>query len=417
MLLYTLVIYIYGLAIKVMSFRNEKAKQWVNGRKNWQKTLSGKIQGLGSEKRVWMHCASYGEFEQGRPVLEAIKKQHPELKIVLSFFSPSGYEAFKDWSGVDVVCYLPLDSKSNAKNFLELVKPSVAIFIKYEFWLNYLFLLQKSKTPNFLVSAVFKHHHPFFKWYGGIFRKSLHSFTQLFVQDENSGKLLQTIGITNYQVSGDTRFDRVLEIKKNFSSLPILEAFSKNSKILIGGSTWPKDEDLLVRAFKALNRPDTKLILVPHNVDAKSISDTENRLKEYAIDYGLYTDSEPMLETGVLVVNTMGLLSKIYHYADVAYIGGGFNSGIHNCLEPAVYLKPVLFYGGEDFQKYNEAVDMVKLKTAFSIQNSEELLKQLNELFDNSAMRDDIAKKLLGYFEKNSGTTEKVMHLINKHLY
>lgn len=416
MLLYTIVIYLYGLVIKVMSLRNEKAKQWVNGRKNWRKNLSGHIQKLGSKKRIWMHCASYGEFEQGRPVLEAIRNQHPELKIVLSFFSPSGYEAFKDWRGVDLVCYLPLDSKSNAKDFLDLINPSAAIFIKYEFWLNYLFLLQQTKTPNFLVSAVFKRHHPFFRWYGTIFRRSLRTFTEIFVQDDNSGRLLQTIGVTNYQVSGDTRFDRVLEIKKKFIPLPVFDAFCNNAKIIIGGSTWPKDEQLLLETFMNLTIPNKKLILVPHQVDAKSISDLENCLKKYKLDYSLYIDSAPKPKAKVLVVNTMGLLSRIYHYADVAYIGGGFNSGIHNCLEPAVFLKPVVFYGANDFSKYNEAVDMVNSKTAFAIQNAKELEQVLNDLLNDEAIGEEIAKKLSGYFEKNSGTTEKVMRLINAQL-
>ena len=416
MLLYTIVIYLYGQAIKVMSLRNEKAKQWVNGRKNWRKTLSERTQKLGSEKRIWMHCASYGEFEQGRPVIEAIRKQHPQLKIVLSFFSPSGYEAFKGWSGVDLVCYLPLDSKSNAKDFLELINPSAAIFIKYEFWLNYLFLLQQSKTPNFLVSAVFKPHHPFFRWYGTIFRRSLRTFTKIFVQDDNSGRLLQTIGVTNYQVSGDTRFDRVVEIKKKFIPLPVFETFCKNAKIIIGGSTWPKDDGLLLETFMNLTIPNKKLILVPHEVDSKSVLDLENCLKKYTLDYSLYTDSEPKPDAKVLVVNAMGLLSRIYHYADVAYIGGGFNSGIHNCLEPAVYLKPVIFYGANDFSKFNEAVDMVNSKTAFAIQNAKEFEQVLNALLNDEGRAEEITKKLSEYFEKNSGTTEKVMHLINAHL-
>lgn len=410
MIVYILLIRIYGLIIRAASVRNKKARQWVNGRKNWQEELSRKISKT-SNKRVWVHCASYGEFEQGRPLMEAIKQKHPDHSIVLSFFSPSGYEAFKNWDGAEVICYLPLDTQINARQFLDIVKPQTAVFIKYEFWINFLFELKKKNIPTFLVSAVFKPHHPFFRWYGGIFKRSLATFNELFIQDDNSGKLLDSIGIKNYEVCGDTRFDRVLDIKDSFKPIPFFEAFSKNKQLIIGGSTWPKDDELLIEAFKEINDPTLKLVLVPHNVDAKSIANVEQLLQKHELNYSLYSRQEINPLTNVLIVDAMGLLSKLYHYADVAYIGGGFNSGIHNCLEPAVYLKPIVFYGGDDYHKYNEAVDLLKMKVAKNVSDVVELKNALIHFLNDPQHKTE--EQLRIYFAKNSGTTKKVMALIN----
>ncbi len=411
MLLYNLVIYAYGLVIKIASLKKLKAKQWVDGRKNWKQTLSSKIATIEKEKKVWVHCASYGEFEQGRPLIEAIKIQHPEYKIVLSFFSPSGYEAFKDWKTADVVCYLPLDTKSNAKAFLNIVKPVTSIFIKYEFWVNFLFQLKKQNSPAYLVSATFKNHHPFFKWYGGLFRKSLQTFKILFLQDHNSAKLMESIGLKNYEVMGDTRFDRVLEIKNSFKPLDYFETFCTNKQVIVGGSTWPKDEELLIEAYKKLNNSDLKLILVPHQVDKKSIVSLEELLKEHKLEYTLYGEKNTESIKNILVVDVMGLLSRIYHYASVAYIGGGFNSGIHNCLEASVYLKPIMFYGN-DYHKYNEAIDLIKLNAAKNILSAEELTIQLTSLLGSQKVLKELEVTLQTYFNENSGTTQKVLSSI-----
>lgn len=410
--LYTLVVRCYGLIIRIAALKNLKARQWVSGRENWRKQLSDKILKLNSDKIVWVHCASYGEFEQGRPLIEAIKAKHSDYNIVLSFFSPSGYEAFKNWSGAEVICYLPLDTKRHAKDFLNIVKPKTAIFIKYEFWLNYLFQLKKQNISAFLVSAVFKPHHPFFKWYGNIFKTSLQTFEKLFIQDEQSGKLLQSIGISNYEVSGDTRFDRVLQIKNNFKPIDFFETFCKNSPVIVGGSTWAKDNELLIETFKHLSEKNLKLILVPHNVDEKSIHETEKLLQKNNLNYSLYSKNFVDENAQILVVNTMGLLSRIYHYATVTYVGGGFNSGIHNCLEPAVHLKPVLFHGGNDYHKYNEAVELLELHAAQNIENANEATKYISNYLQNPNQLKDIENKLQEYFSKNSGTTDKVMSLI-----
>ncbi|MDI1354754.1 MAG: glycosyltransferase N-terminal domain-containing protein [bacterium] len=412
MVVYNLLVLIYGLVIRVASLNSEKARLWVEGRKNWKDKLSKKIHSIGPGPRIWVHCASYGEFEQGKPLIEAIRTKHPDHKLVLSFFSPSGYEAFKDWKGTDLICYLPLDTKINAKDFINLVQPKTAIFIKYEFWVNFLFQLKEQQIPTFLVSAVFKSHHPFFKWYGAIFRRSLQTFEKLFVQDENSARLLETIGITRFQVSGDTRFDRVLEIRTNFSPNTYFEKFCAGYKLLIAGSTWPKDEEFLIDMFQSLNDPLLKLVIVPHQVDNKNIQNTLALLERKQVIFSLYSTKKPDLNTNVLIIDAMGLLSKIYHYAHVAYIGGGFNSGIHNCLEPAVFLKPIIFYGGDDYHKYNEAVDLIAMGAAKNVHDSKDLQEAVTLFLNDTLIVRQIESKLQTYFEKNSGTTNKVMTAI-----
>jgi 3-deoxy-D-manno-octulosonic-acid transferase len=407
MWVYNLVILLYGFIIKVASIKKIKAKQWVNGRKNWRGVLSQKISRLNTNQLVWIHCASYGEFEQGRPLIETIKKKHSDYKILVSFFSPSGYEAFKDWDGADIICYLPLDTKRNAKDFIDIVKPKTVVFIKYEFWLNFLFQLKEKKIPTFLVSAVFKPHHPFFKWYGYIFRKSLKTFNTLLLQDDNSGNLLKSIGVTNIEVCGDTRFDRVLQIKANFKPIPLIENFKGNSKLIIAGSTYQKDVNLILSAFTQLKDKSIKLILVPHLVDDKSIAETITLINEHQMTYSLYTQSINN-ESKVLIINTIGLLSKIYFYADCAYIGGGFNGGLHSTIEATVYGIPVVFYGDE-YLNYNEAVDLIQLGAAVSVTNSNELLNSLKAYINNPDKSFEIREKLNTFFQENSNSTSKVI--------
>lgn len=413
MLVYNLLVRLYGFVILIASARKTKARQWVSGRRNWRRTLAEKTKALPKGKRIWVHCASYGEFEQGRPLIEAIRKKHPDHVIVLSFFSPSGYEAFKSWNGAELICYLPLDTPRNAKDFIRLVNPKTVIFIKYEFWLNFLFQLKKENIPTFLVSAVFKPHHPFFKWYGGIFRRSLKTFNRLFIQDSGSAALLKTIDVKDHEICGDTRFDRVVEIKNNFEQVAFFEDFCRNKKVIIAGSTWPKDEELLLEVFLNINDPNLKLVLVPHHVDDRSIRNLEALLKKNNQVYTLYGDKLPDPSKNILVVNAMGLLNRIYHYANVTYIGGGFNSGIHNCLEPAVYLKPVVFYGGDDFHKYNEAVDLLKMAVAKNVSNVAEAEKALLYFLNDAVVVKEVQQKLDHYFRQNSGTTEKVLDSIN----
>lgn len=413
--MYNLVIRCYALLIHLSALRNPKARQWVLGRKDWRKKLEAKLSALGNSPRVWMHCASYGEFEQGRPLLDAIKKRFPQQKIILSFFSPSGYEAFKDWSGADVVCYLPFDSAKNARDFVGMVHAEQVIFIKYEFWLNFLNELKRKRANVYLVSAVFKEHHPFFRWYGGIFKESLSVFKTIFVQDSSSLKLLEKAGIKNAIISGDTRFDRVMQIQTSFEALPFFENYCNGRQVIVAGSTWANDEAFLLKAYNQFGENKPKLILVPHEVDKKSISDTETRLKAAGLTYSLYSDASNKLSTRVeevLVVDTIGLLSRLYHYADVAYIGGGFDSGIHNLLEPAVHLKPVLFCGQTDYSKYNEALELIEIGAAKALTQADELVQSLNHFLDKKERKGQLEKNIQSYFEARSGSTQKVMEQV-----
>jgi 3-deoxy-D-manno-octulosonic-acid transferase len=407
MLAYNLLVRLYGFIIRCASLRNDKAGQWVRGRKNWRKILREQAQKISQSKKVWVHCASYGEFEQGRPLIEAIKLRHPDYKIILSFFSPSGYEEFKNWSGADIVCYIPLDTKNNARDFIEIVKPDLALFIKYEFWVNFLNELKKQAITTYLISAVFKPHHPFFKVYGTIFRRSLQTFTRLYVQDASSAQLLENIGVTNYEICGDTRFDRVLEIKNRFKEISELKEFKGTSKLIIGGSTWPKDEELLLTAFSKMKNTNVKLMLVPHNIDEKSIIETEHKLRRYNLTYSRYTKGVDSAAT-VLILDTMGMLSRTYHYADCAYIGGGFNGGMHNGLEAAVYEIPIAFYG-DDYVNYNEAVDILKIQSGGFVKNPVELAETLNRFLFDETQRKKIADGLKLYFQQNSNVTEKIL--------
>lgn len=406
MLFYNLGIYLYTFVIFLASAFKPKAKLWVHGRKNWKTKYAEQLKKISGQK-IWLHCASLGEFEQGRTLIETIKKQHPSYKIILTFFSPSGYEACKNYEYADAIFYLPYDSKSNAKTFLDLLNPDKIIFIKYEFWVNYLNEIKGRNIECYLVSAVFKNHHPFFKSYGSVFIKSLGAFKKLFVQDKNSLELLKSINVTNVEICGDTRFDRVLEIKNTFSPIKEIEKFKGNGKLIIAGSTWPQDEDLVLETFKEMNSPEVKLVLVPHDIEEKLIRDTISKLKRHQLSYCLFTEGIDV-SAQVLVLDAMGLLSKSYYYANQAYIGGGFNGGIHNCLEPSVFGIPVTF-SGSDFIKYNEAVDLVNLKTAANVNSISELKKAWLDFFVQQQSSNQIQEKLQAYFESNSNVTQRIL--------
>ncbi len=406
MLFYNLGVYAYTFAIYLASAFKPKAKLWVAGRKNWKQKYSEKLKQI-SGKKIWVHCASMGEFEQGRPLMEFIKKKHPDYKIILTFFSPSGYEFCKDYENADAVFYLPHDSRSNAGYFLEMINPEKVFFIKYEFWVNYLIRLKEKNIETYLISAVFKDHHPFFKWYGKIFIRSLSAFKILFVQDKNSLQLLRSVNITNVEICGDTRFDRVLEIKNKFKPIPEIEKFKGNNKLIIAGSTWPGDEDLILESFKKLNLPCVKLMIVPHNIADDLLTETISKIEKYNLSYSIFTKSiDP--NSQVFVLNTIGLLSKTYHYAAVSYIGGGFDSGLHNCLEAAVFGIPVTFYGN-DFSKYNEAVDLINLKAAKNVNTCTELIKVWSDFLTDEKLGKEISEKLISYFANNSNITEKIL--------
>lgn len=404
MLLYNLGVRIYGLSIRAAALRNSKAARWVKGRREWRRQYINAVQGWGPG-RIWVHCASYGEFEQGRPLIEGLRRKHPEHRLLLTFFSPSGYEPFKGWQGADAVLYLPLDTRRNARDLIGIVKPSAVIFIKYEFWLNYLTAIRSAEIPCYLVSAVFKDHHPFFKWYGHIFRKSLQTFTTLFIQDEHSGQLLGSIGISRFKVTGDTRFDRVLQIRNEQRRLPWLESFKGDQPLVVAGSTWADDELLVLQSFAAL-RTDARLLLVPHDVDDRSLAGTIERLEKSGIVFSVF--SKGVSENSrVMLLDTMGMLASSYAYADVAYIGGGFAGGLHNSLEAAVFGVPVTFYGS-DYTRFNEAVELLSIGAAVNVKDAGDLTMAWESLLEPER-KEGVRRSLAQYFSRDANPTEAIL--------
>jgi len=386
------------------SFFNEKAVKLYKGQKEAMAFLTEKVDP--NARYVWFHAASLGEFEQGRPVMEQLKKKDPDTKILLTFFSPSGYEIRKNYAGADIVSYLPLDTPGTAKKFVKLVNPSKAIFIKYEFWPNYLLALKAANVTFYSISAIFRPSQIFFKGYGCWYRNLLKSFTHIFVQDQNSLDLLLKNDFSNASVVGDTRFDRVADMAEKAKSIPLIEEFIKNGKkVIVAGSSWPKDEELLVRYLK--KHTDVKLILVPHEIHEGHIVGI---IKLLDTDYIRYSQADKLTIqfAGCLVVDAIGLLSSIYRYADVAYIGGGFGVGIHNTLEAAVWSVPVVF--GPNYQKFREARELIAEGGGFPICNYEELEENLDNLLNNTQ-----AGQLAGaYVKKNTGATELICRTISK---
>jgi 3-deoxy-D-manno-octulosonic-acid transferase len=407
MILYDLAVSGYGLAIRAASLRNPKAAQWVSGRKRWREKLGQEVRQLGARDIIWVHCASYGEFEQGRPLIEGLRRKFPGFAIVLTFFSPSGFGAARNWQGADLVTYLPLDTPRNARDFIDLLRPRMAVFIKYEFWLNYLSELRARAIVTYLVSAVFKPHHPFFRWYGRVFRRSLRTFSHLFIQDEGSAKLLSAIGVSNHTVCGDTRFDRVMQIRQHFKPVSGIAEFSSGCRLIVAGSTWQRDNELVIGAFKNSGRKKLKLLIAPHEIDKKSIAALCAALRESDLSFSLYTKgADP--DCSVLVLDTMGMLSRSYHYAEVAYIGGGFGAGLHNCLEAAVYGIPVTYSHG-DHSRYNEVAELEGLGAAFPVKSAEDLMTTWMRLLDSDSEKAKISTSLESYFARNSNSADRVL--------
>jgi 3-deoxy-D-manno-octulosonic-acid transferase len=402
-ILYSIGIYIYGAFISMASLFNEKARLLRKGQHQAFKLLKEKVDP--NARYVWFHAASLGEFEQGRPVIEQLKKEKPETKILLTFFSPSGYEVRKNYTGADIISYLPLDTPRAARKFVNLVNPSKAVFIKYEFWPNYLKALKAKNIPVYSISATFRTNQVFFQWYGKWYRNLLKTFRHIFVQDQNSQDLLLVHGIKNVSIAGDTRFDRVADLGKQAKSIPFIEAFVAGAqKVIVAGSSWPKDEELLVRYLKL--HPDIKLIIVPHEIDYSHITEISKLLGGKFIRYS-EANTENLQTTNCLVVDAIGLLSSIYRYANVAYIGGGFGVGIHNSLEAAVYGIPVVF--GPNYQKFREARELITVGGAFSISNYVALEAQFDRL-----LKDNQAGKIAGeYVKNNTGATERIIKEIS----
>ena len=411
MFLYNIFIFLYSSSIKIASLFNEKAKKWVNGRRNWQQQIANELKPGG--KRIWIHCSSLGEFEQGRPLIEALKEKYPSYKIVLSFFSPSGYEACKNSAVVDHIFYMPIDRRNNAEKFISAVNPRLAVFVKYEFWYYYLLELKKQNIPTLLVSGTFRESQPFFKWYGGLFKDMLQCFKYLFLQDRQSAALLNKIGIRdNVLVAGDTRYDRVAKIAEKIKPIPIVETFKKENNILIAGSTWPDDENLLYECSSVLPT-DWKMIIAPHEINASHIQSIEKLFGEECILFSELNTDESNANKKILVIDNIGMLSSLYAYGDIAYIGGGFQKGgIHNILEPAVFGLPVIF--GPIFDKFVEAKELASLKFAFPVKNAEDCKAKLKELLSDEPYRNAINESLKKFMQHNIGATSLIMEHIIK---
>lgn len=406
-LLYNLGILVYSLLIRVAALFNEKAKLFTAGRKNWRKILSAQIDK--NAAYIWFHCASLGEFEQGRPVLEEIKKQFPEYKIILTFFSPSGYEIRKNYEGADIISYLPMDTKKNAKDFIKLVQPKKVFFVKYEFWYNFITELKNRQIPLYIISAIFRENQQFFKstpW-GKWYRKILHSFEHIFIQNDTSSALLKQADINHFTISGDTRFDRVAEIARGAKKFEIVEKFRGNNVTLIAGSTWKPDEELLAAFIN--NSKDVKFIIAPHEVAPANINRILGLLKKPAICFSK-ADISDIDSYDVLIIDSIGILSSLYQYGNIAYIGGGFGVGIHNILEAATFKLPILF--GPNYLKFKEAVDLVDQKGAFSIHDSNELEAALSRLLTNKEHLRNTSEICKNYVEKNVGSTKLIINKV-----
>lgn len=399
---YELGIRTYKTAIHAASLFNPKAKLWVKGRINIFNFLKKNISP--EDKIIWVHAASLGEFEQGRPIIEAIKEQHKEYKILLTFFSPSGYEVRKNYSLADIVCYLPIDTLTNAQKFIDIVKPKKAFFIKYEFWKNYLKILHKKTIPVYLVSGIFRKDQLFFKAPAKSYRKILGYFEHFFIQNQISADLLKSININNYTVCGDTRFDRVIDIAKNAKVFPKIAEFTDKNKVIVAGSSWEKDEEILIDYINS--KQDIKLIIAPHEIKEQNLVRLENSFNKFVVRYSKLKEVNPK-EYSVLIIDNIGMLSALYRYGQLAYIGGGFGSGIHNILEAAVYGLPVLF--GPKYQKFDEAKELIKLGGAYSFETKEEFKIETDLFFSDKNHLDKKSKISKQFVETGAGAVDTII--------
>lgn len=408
-LVYNLAIEAYSLAIKIVSPFNARARDWVAGRKNILQSVRASVRK--GERRVWFHAASLGEFEQGRPVMESFRQANPDVKIVLTFFSPSGYNVRKNYQGADYVYYLPADTPKNAAAFVSAIAPEAAIFIKYEFWYNYLRVLSERQIPSVLISGIFRPQHHFFRWYGRFFRRMLRYFDHLFVQDVASASLLRGIGIENVTVSGDTRFDRVVAIVAKAEPVEVVSRFSNEERVLVAGSSWPGDEEIIAR-YRRENPGRFRYIIAPHEVDRRNTDRIAGLFGAGSVRFTEYGRSSDRA-SDVLVLDTIGILSSVYRYSYICCIGGGFGKGIHNILEAAAWGKPVLF--GPNYQKFREANDLIALGGAKSFDSYEQFEAVVNKWSDDEVSCNEASVACSAYVSDNKGSTELIVaYLLNQ---
>lgn len=399
---YNIGIKFYYFLVWIFSFFNKKAKLWIDGRKNWR----SKFNPNHSFKNIWFHFASLGEFEQGKPLLQAVRKRFTDKKIIITFFSPSGYEIRKNSPLGDYILYLPLDTAKNAQDFLDIFNPEIAFFNKYEYWNYYFKALKKQQIPLYITSAIFRKEQLFFKSYGGFYRGILKCVTRFFVQNQTSADLLNSIGLKNFTISGDTRFDSVASLAQNRKEFPLIEKFKNNDKLFIGGSTWLADEKLISQYISSSPK-GWKFIFAPHEISETNIENLELLLGNKAIRYSEINETSVVEKAQILIIDNIGMLSSLYAYADFVYIGGGFGAGIHNTLEAAAYVLPVVF--GPKYEKFKEAFDLVSLKGGFSINNQEQLNDILNQLTSSDMFRKQSGEIAKNYVEKNIGATKIIM--------
>ncbi len=417
--MYNIVIYLYLTGVAIVSLFNQKVRKMWRGEREAFSVLKQKVDP--NAKYVWVHAASLGEFEQGRPIMERIRRDHPEYKILLTFFSPSGYEVRKNYEGADIVCYLPLDTITNARRFLRLIRPCMAFFIKYEFWYNYLHILRHRGVPTYSVSSIFRPGQIFFRWYGRQYGRVLKCFTKFFVQNEVSRELLATIGIHRVEITGDTRFDRVLQIKDAAKQLPLVESFvspvaseaAAQRKCFIVGSSWEPDEDIYIPYF---SDKDWKLIIATHVVSPERVGLLKKRLVEQGKKVVLYSEADKpevkgtLSEADVMIIDCYGLLSSIYRYADVAYVGGGFGVGIHNLPEAAVWGVPVFF--GPNNARFQEAQDLKQNGGGLEITNSHDFEQLMNDLIAHPDTIKERGRQAGSYVMNRSGATDKILRAV-----
>ncbi len=411
MIMYSLAIHLYAFVVALIAPFHKKARLLRLGQWRTNAVLRKKIDK--SARYIWFHASSLGEFEQGRPLMERIKAEYLEYKILLTFFSPSGYEVRKNYEGADIICYLPFDTPWRVHKFLDLARPSMAIFIKYEFWGNYLRALHKRGIPVYIISAIFRREQLFFQWFGKPYRKMLTYFDHLFVQDERSRALLADFGITNVTVTGDTRFDRVLAVRRQAYELPLVERFLESSDgrkpvVLVAGSTWPQDEEILIPYFA--RHPGMKLIIAPHEISRERLLAIETMLKRPSIRLSEAREDN-LKDKDCLIIDGFGLLSSIYRYGDVAYVGGGFGVGIHNTLEAAVYGIPVVF--GPKYHKFKEAKDLIAVGGGFSVADADAFGRRMDELLANPEALARAGRAAGDFVNGSAGATDRILKHIS----
>ena len=401
--MYNLIIYLYLFGVAVCSLFNKKVRMMWRGERAALGLLREKVED--GAQYVWFHAASLGEFEQGRPLMEQLRRDHPEYKILLTFFSPSGYEVRKNYEGADIICYLPLDTVRNARRFLRAIRPVMAFFIKYEFWYNYLHILSHRNVPVYSVSSIFRPGQIFFRWYGSQYGRVLKCFTHFFVQNETSRQLLHDeLGIDNVTVSGDTRFDRVLQICNAAKQLPLVEAFKKDYKVFVAGSSWPPDEDIFIRYFN--EHRDGRLVIAPHVIAEDHLQQIVSKLDRKVVRYTQATEQEAA-EAECLIIDCFGLLSSIYRYGEVAYVGGGFGVGIHNVLEAAVWSVPVIF--GPNNERFQEAQGLLAGGGGFQIDDYASFCQLMDRFDQDAAYRKAAGGKAGAYVSQNAGATDTIL--------